>query len=261
MQPQNDAEKELLKENLYRNQVQNILRKHQDSLRAAYNQSPDAPTTDGDDLSLIKNKYAAESSIIRGVMANERSAFLCGIALSGLVFASVRFAPRYLAVKINPDKARKLREADEIAEKANTRWMQKTTAFLFEAAIGAWSGWRGYNIISSQNENSYEEIAKLPLCEGRSSVSDKVCPDWVNLVYKEIQPPFWRNLDDGDDCKMRDPQRWRSTRDFADNCIKRKVFEDSYRKQKGLSPGVAVEVPEGGVPADILLSLNKKESD
>lgn len=261
MQPANDAEKELLKENLYRNKVQNVLRKHKGFLQAAYNPSPEVVLADGDDPSLIKKKYAAENSIINGVIANERSAFLCGIALSGLVFASVRFGPRYLAVKINPDKAKKLREADEIAEKANTRWIQKTAAFLFEASLGAWAGWRGYTITSSQNKNSYEEIAKIPLCAGRSSVSEKVCPDWVTLVHKEIPPPFWRNLDDGEECKLKDPQRWRSVRDFSDNCIKRKVFEDSYRKQNGLSPGVAVDIPEGGVPADILLSLSKKKSD
>lgn len=193
-------------------------------------------------------------------MTNERSAFLCGIALSGLVFASVRFGPRFLAIKINPDKERLLKEADDIAKKANTRWIQKTAAFLFEASFGAWAGWRGYNIVSSQNKNSYEEIANIPLCAGRSAISEKVCPEWISLVHKEIPPPFWKNLDDGEECRLKDPQRWESVRNFANNCIKRNVFEESYRKQNGLTPGAAVNIPEGGVPDDILLSLNKKAS-
>ena len=257
MQPTNSAEKELMKENLYLNRLQDVLRKHKDFLLAAYKQSPEVLKGD-DNPSLIKGRYAAESAIIDRVMANERSAFLSAIALSGLVFASVRFGPRYLTVKINPEKAKMLKEADEIAEKANTRWIQKSAAFVFESSFAAWAGWRGYCIMSSQNKNSYEEIAKIPLCAGRSTVSANVCPDWVNLVHKEIPPAFWKNLDDdGEQCRLKDPQRWRSVRAFADNCIKRKLFEDSYRKQHGLSPGKVVDVPEGGVPDDILLSLNK----
>jgi len=257
MQPKTSAEKELLKENLYLNKVQDILRKHRGFLQAGC--APDE-LNQGEDPSLINKQYAAERAIIDRVTANERTAFLSGIALSGLVFASVRFGPRYLAVKINPEKERLLREADEIAKKANTRWIQQTAAFIFEASFGAWAGWRGYNIVSSQNKSSYEEISRIPLCAGRSSISEKVCSDWINLVHKEINPAFWRNLDDGDECRMKDPQRWRAVRDFADNCIKRNVFEDSYRKQNGLTPGTAVTVPESGVPDDILLSLNKKSS-
>lgn len=254
------AEKqELLKETKYRDRVQEILKKHRGTLQAAYNATPeDGSSIDGNDPVPMKEKYAAENRIIQRVMTNERSAFLSGLALSGLVFASVRFGPRYLAVRINPDKARKLKEADEIAEKANTRWIQKTAAFVFEASFGAWAGWRGYNIVSAQNKNSYEEISKIPLCAGMSSVSENVCPDFVSLVHKEIPRAFWSHLDDGEDTQMKDPQRWQSVRDFADNCIKRKVYEDSYRKQNGLDPGISVDIPKGGVPENILLSMNKK---
>ena len=114
-------------------------------------------------------------------------------------------------------------------------------------------------MISSQNSSSYDEIAKIPLCAGRSAVSEKVCPDWISLVHNEIPPAFWKNLDDGDYCRLKDPNRWKAVRDFAHNCINRKVFEDSYRKQNGFSPETAVDVPEGGVPHDILLSISKKE--
>jgi len=258
MQPQNSAEKELLKENLYHNKVLNILRTHKGFLQ--FEPSPEV-VKDGENLDLLKKQYAAENAIIDRVVANETSAFLSGIALSGLVFASVRFGPRYLVARINPDKARLLKEADEIAEKANTRWIQKTFSFLFEASFGAWAGWRGYNIVSKQNKSSYEEISKIPLCAGRSNFYDKVCPEWTNLVHKEISPAFWKNLDDGDECRLKDPQRWQSIRAFADNCVKRKVYEDSYRREKGLSPGSPVIVPEGGVPDDIFLSLNEKGSE
>lgn len=249
MQPQSDAEKELLKENLYLNRIQEILRKSRGYLQ-------DAVTSEAS--SAVKEQYSTETSIIDGVIANERNAFVSGIVLSGLVFTSVRFGPRFIVTKLNPEKARMLKEADDIAEKAGTRWMQKTFSFLFELSFGAWAGWRGYSILSSQNNQSYDEIAKIPLCTGRSRVSDKVCPEIVNLVHKEIPPPFWSNLDDGDECKLKDPNRWRAVRSFADNCIKRNVFEESYRKQHGLKSEAVVVVQECGVPGDILLSQSKE---
>ena len=255
MQPRDSAEKELLKENLYRNRVQEILRKYRGSLQEAYNNNSSG---DDADSANIKKQYASESAIIEKVMSNERSAFLSGIVLSGLVFASVRFGPRYLITKINSDKARSLREADAIAEIANTRWIQKTFSFLFEVSFGAWAGWRGYNILSSQNNNSsYDEIAKIPLCEGRSKISEAVCPEWVDLVHREIPKPFWQNLDEKEESKLKDPKRWTAVLSFADNCIKRKVYEDSYRTQHELKSGVPVDVPKGGVPEDILLSVSK----
>lgn len=131
---------------------------------------------------------------------------------------------------------------------------------MIKASFGAWAGWRGYNMVSSQNKNSYEEISKIPLCAGRSSVAESVCPEWVDFVHKEVPKAFWKNLDDGDDCRLRDPQRWRAVRDFADNCIKRKVYEDDYRRRNGVDPTAPVSIPKGGVPKDILLSLNTKET-
>ena len=246
MQPQSDAEKELLKENLYLNRIQEILRKSRGFLQ-------EAVTEEASNV----EQYSTETTIIDRVVANERNAFVSGIVLSGLVFTSVRFGPRFIVTKLNPEKARMLRESDDIAEKAGTRWMQKTFSFLFELSFGAWAGWRGYSILSSQNNQSYDEIAKIPLCAGRSRVSDKVCPEIVHLVYNEIPPPFWSNLNDGDERKLKDPKRWRAVRTFADNCIKRSVYEESYRKQHGVKPETVIVVPEGGVPEDILLSQSK----
>ena len=162
MQPQSDAEKELLKENLYLNRIQEILRKSRGYLQEAVTAEASA-------------QYSTETTIIDRVIVNERNAFISGIVLSGLVFTSVRFGPRFIVTKLNPEKGKMLKKADDIAEKAGTRWMQKTFSFLFELSFGAWAGWRGYSILSSQNNQSYDEIAKIPLCAGRSRVSDKVC--------------------------------------------------------------------------------------
>jgi hypothetical protein len=257
MHPKTAMEKELLKESLYKTKVQEILRKHQGFLSRSYN--PDV-AKEGDDIDILKKQYSAERCIIDRIISNERSAFFSGIALSGIVFASVRYGPRYLAVKIGGvEKARKLKEADDAAKKAGTRWIQQIGSFLFEASFGAWAGYRGYNMISSQNTNSYDEIAKIPLCAGRSIVSEKICSEWVDLVHHEISNDFWRNLDE-DDCRLKDKGRWKSVLGFADNCIKRKAFEDSYRKQHGMKPEDPVDVPEGGVPTDILLQVLSNQS-
>jgi hypothetical protein len=255
MQP---AEKELLKENLYKHQVQRILHKHKRLLLAAYDPSPPNATHESGNPAHIKKQYASERAIIDRVIANERSAFVCGIALSSLAFASLRFGPRYLISKMNPEKLRKLDEAEAISFKAKSGRIQKSVTFIFEAALSGLVGWRvGYTKMSSQNANSYEEIAKIPLCSGRSSISDKACPDLVDLVHNEIPASFWENLDNEGKSRLQDPQRWQAVRTFADNCMKRKMFEESFREKNGLSPQSAVDIPEGGVPNDTLPTSNQ----
>ena len=255
------AEKELLNENLYKNRIQSILHKHKRLLLAAYELSPPDPTEGSGDQAYTKNQYASERAIIDRVIANERSAFLCGLALSGLTFASLRFGPRYLISKMNPDKLKLLDDAEAVSLKTKSRWIQKSMTFIFEAALSGLVGWRvGYSKMSSQNANSYEEIAKIPLCSGRSSVSDKACPDLVDLVHNEIPHTFWETYDK-EGSRLQDHQRWQAVRAFADNCVKRRVFEEYYRNQNGLSPEAAVDIPKGGVPNDALLTVKENTSD
>ncbi|KAL3817628.1 hypothetical protein ACHAXA_011716 [Cyclostephanos tholiformis] len=258
MQP---AEKEPLNESLYKKRVQSILHKHKRLLLAAYESSPPDAIEGSEDQAQIKIKYASERAIIDRVIANERSAFLCGLALSGFTFASLRFGPRYLISKMNPEKLKKLDDADAISFNAKSRWIQKSVAFIFEAAFSGLVGWRvGYSKVSSQNANSYEEIAKIPLCSGRSSISDKACPDLVDLVHNEMPPLFWENLDNKKENRLQDPQRWQAIRTFADNCIRRKMFEEYYRKQNGLNPQAVVDIPRGGVPNHTVQTFKENAS-
>ena len=91
-----------------------------------------------------------------------------------------------------------------------------------------------------------------------STISDKVCNEWVDLVHNQIPSQFWQNLD-CTECKLQEEARWRSVRDFADNCVKRRAFEDAFRKQYGVSGDVAI--PEGGVPKNILTKLHLEKND
>lgn len=114
--PSTTMEKEILKESTYRAKVQNLLSKYAPTFTS------DLPTGDPS----ITKLYAAEQKLVDRIVSNERTAFAYGIALSGLVFASVRFGPRWLAVKIGgKEKERAIKEAEEMAKKAGTAWIQK----------------------------------------------------------------------------------------------------------------------------------------
>lgn len=123
--------------------------------------------------------------------------------------------------------------------------------FLFEASFGFWAGWRGYHTVADQmgEGGTYDEIAKIPLVQGRSAISDGICKEWQQLTYDEISPEFWHNLTHGEeDCKLSDYGAWKAIRSFADNCVKRSKFEDKLRHERGLSSDTPVAIPAPGVP-------------
>jgi hypothetical protein len=66
----------------------------------------------------------------------------------------------------------------------------------------------------------------------KSTISDKVCTEWIDLVHNQIPTQFWQNLDSKG--KLKEEARWKSVRDFADNCVKRRAFENAYRKERGM---------------------------
>ena len=108
-------------------------------------------------------------------------------------------------------------------------------AFLFEGTFGFWAGWRGYNMGASlQSEDVYEGLSKIPLCEGRSFVSEAACDEWIDLTYKKIPPEFWKNLDDEEknEHELEEKDMWNAIRRFAGNCIKRRLYEDILRERK-----------------------------
>lgn len=88
----------------------------------------------------------------------------------------------------------------------------------------------------------------------KSTISDTICTEWIDLVHNRIPPPFWQNLDYPN--KLQEEARWKSVRDFADNCVKRRAFEEDYKRRMGMDDDSAVIVPEGGVPKDILTRLH-----
>ena len=180
--PSIGVESELSKESVYDSKVQNLLHKHKGLLLAAYYgrlSSTSSTPPPEDTPPLINQQYAAERSIIDRIVANERNAFLGGLAMTALAFVSLRYGPGKLLMKLNPEKARQIKEAEALADKTKSslvRWTQKSATFMFESMFGIFIGYRiGYTKLSSQtNEVTYGEIAKLPLCEGRSRIGHSV---------------------------------------------------------------------------------------
>ncbi len=265
--PSISVENELSKESVYHSKVLNLLHKHKGLVLAAYygrssstSSPPPAPPSQQDDNpSLIKMQYAPERSIIDRIIANERDAFLGGVAMTTLAFASLRYGPGKILTKLNPEKARQIKEAEALAEKSKSSFVrraQKSATFMFESIFGLFIGYRiGYTKLSTMtNEVTYDEIAKLPLCAGRSHVCEQACSDVVSLVH-EIPPSFWNVVRDDVDAgageatsRLREPERWQAIRNFADNCVKRQRYEESYRIRNGLGKDAIVNIPQGGVP-------------
>ena len=85
-------------------------------------------------------------------------------------------------------------------------------------------------------------VAEIPLCKGRSRISEALCPEWIHITTNQIPADFWKVLEDGDG--LRDEQTWRAIQQFSRNCIKRQAFEDYIRKKNGVSDLEHISLPE-----------------
>lgn len=127
--PSTTMEKEALKESTYKQQVQDLLKKHAPTFISA--------PEDSKISSELKTQYAAEQKLVDRIVRNETIAFAYGIALSGIVFSSVRFGPRWLAAKIGgQEKVKAMKEAEEEAKKAGKAWIQKGLCEFVDTSRG-----------------------------------------------------------------------------------------------------------------------------
>jgi hypothetical protein len=92
---------------------------------------------------------------------------------------------------------------------------------------------------NSDDEKIAQEMAVLPLVEGRSVVCDEFC----TLLQHEVaqrSPQFWQAAHGNIDLT--------SIHQFAENCAKRQAYERQLRNEQGLPPGTPIAIPSGGVP-------------
>ena len=97
-------------------------------------------------------------------------------------------------------------------------------------------------MLATDKHKLYDTASDIPLIEGRSDISDKLCSDFI-AQYNSIRPEFWKEYtDDG----------LSAIQEFVANCRKRQAFERRLRRDSGMGPNDPVSIPSGGVPRDFL---------
>jgi hypothetical protein len=115
-------------------------------------------------------------------------------------------------------------------------------AFFVEGMFSLWVGFRSYDYASHyRSEASWQAVADLPLCQGRSRISEALCPEWIQTTKTLIPEPFWNALEDG---KLRDERTWTAIRNFSVNCERRLSMEAKLRNEQSIPPGVPLVLPE-----------------
>jgi hypothetical protein len=227
-------ERERLNEKKYRNLYRDLLSQHVGIFKQPH----------GDEDPTHLSAYQEETALLRKAIISERNAYIMGLTVGLAALVSIRYAPRvYIARFGGAEKLRKLKEADEIMRKNNTKWVQTTFSVLIEGSLSFWIGVRAYQLAARTNDSTFEVISQIPLVRGRSVVADNLCADWVRITKRNIPPAFWDNLDH-EDAKLQDERTWHAIRTFSQNCIRRKVYERVVAKDQDGDVTLPSRVPE-----------------
>jgi hypothetical protein len=114
-------------------------------------------------------------------------------------------------------------------------------ALLVEGSFSFWAGYRSYHLAAEQLEDTYELIAQVPLCAGRSAVAERLCKDWIDITNTQIPLAFWQNVGQGN---LRDERAWNAIRQFSENCVRRQRYEEYLRKKTDISnPNEPIVLP------------------
>lgn len=204
-------------------------------------------------------EYEAETKVLKKVLEVERDALIGAAAIGALAFFTVRFLPRVAVRYLGGESKAKAMEAAE----AKQSLLKSAGGLLFEGTVAFWSGYRGYFLaVDIRSDDVYDEIVSLPLCEGRSIVSDTICDEWHRLIHHEVSPDFWKNMDEKNDGakELRNQEFFQAVLDFDEACRKRRAFEDVIRLRENKRYDEPVSIPSSGVPHQIL-ELAKEEVD
>lgn len=93
---------------------------------------------------------------------------------------------------------------------------------------------------SHQPTDSVDAIAALPLCRGRSKISEALCPGWIDVTKKQIPGAYWNALEDG---RLRDERTWKAIHEFSSNCERRLASEGALRRELSLPDDRPVALP------------------
>jgi hypothetical protein len=129
----------------------------------------------------------------------------------------------------------------------NSKLIQKhgftLPALFVEGLFSLWVGFRSYDYASHhRSEASWDAVAEIPLCQGRSRISEALCPEWIRTTRTQIPEPFWKAYQDG---KLRDQRTWTAIRNFSANCERRLAVEHRIRQERGIALDSPVVLQEG----------------
>lgn len=267
MPTSNTGKPEFINESKYRSLFTKLIKKHAGAVRLA---SPANGNNDGADN---LNLYQTESKLIQNAIASERNAVIAGVAVGIAAFASFRYGPAFLVKRLGGEKkARALKEAEEASRKDPYGWAKSSFSLCIETLFGAWAGVRGYTIVSREmivggsnkdDHSIFQDIAKIPLVEGRSIVAETICEEWMDVAYHQVPKTFWRHVKEEKEygsSSLSDPRAWKAIADFAINCQKRKVYMDTLRDKRNNQEEFitdsqnqtdSISIPSPGVPTNI----------
>ena len=126
-------------------------------------------------------------------------------------------------------------------------------ANVVEGLFSLWVGYRCYDFFSHshlssksfdkanhQSKDSVDAITAIPLCRGRSKISEALCPGWIDITAQQIPRAYWKALKEG---RLRDERIWTAIQMFSKNCERRLAAERAVRRELSLPDSRPVELP------------------
>lgn len=208
---------------------------------------------------MFQDDYAAETKVLKKALKVERDAILASVTVGFVAFATIRYLP-HVGIRIigGESRLKALREAEIKAKNAPNARLKSLGSFLFESTIGFWASYRGYHLaLNIKADDVYRDMVEIPLCPGRSTVSDVICKDWSKIVKYQIPKEFWTNLEKPS-VTVENEAFFRAVLGFEEACSKRKRYEEIIRKRKALARENPIFIPEPGVPPNIF-ELSEEE--
>lgn len=201
------------------------------------------------------DEYGTETNVLKKALDIERNAIVSSVAVGITAFLTIRYLP-HVAIRLIGGESRlnALREAEKKAKKAPNALFKSIGSFLFESTLGFWAAYRGYHLaLDMKSDDVYDDLVNLPLCTGKSQVSDVICNEWINIVNYQISDDFWANVNhNSSGGNLKNEDFFRAVLGFKDACMKRRRYEEAIRKRDGLDPMDCIFIPEPGIPTDIL---------
>lgn len=227
-------------EGTYRKFFEDLMRKNSDLF--------DATNLFMEQHSGQKMHFQAETDLLRNALKTEMKATLSGLGYGVLAFCSIRYAPTYLTRIIGgPQRARQLQLAEEKSNKTRQGRIRNGFTLIFETLFSLMVGRKCYDITVKEDGEMYDKVVKIPLVQGRSIISDKLCPEWIDRSYNQIPKKFWDNVsnqlieDELSDSSfmdslqksktVSDPKTWNIIALFAENCKRREVFLQTVKNE------------------------------